>query len=166
MANETAALTLTVTLQGNVASTTTPGLFQTIDYTYQVVFADGTGSNQLGSIYQHLARPLNTTTETIDLDNLTILGAAQTDPNAVKFILLRHKSTTAGELMKVGGGDFAASTGPLADTTDKAVTGPGGLILLVNPIDGWGITASTKDGLLMELTGNSTYDIIVGVDNA
>lgn len=158
-------LKLTVTMKGSVASTTTPGLVQQVDYTYEINFTDGTGSNQIGTIYQHLAKPLNATTETIDLDSLPILGATQTDPTAVKALLLRHRSTTSGELMKAGGGDFAASTGPVADATDKIVTGPNGLILIVNPIDGWGITASTKDGLLVELTGNSSYDVIALLDN-
>lgn len=167
MANETVpGLKLSVTLKGSVASTTTPGLVQQVDYTYEINFTDGTGNNQLGTIYQSLSRALNATNETIDLDNLTILGAAQTDPNAVKFILARHRSTTASETMSLGGGDFAAASGPVADATDKVVTGPDGLILIVNPRDGWGITASTKDGLLMALSGNSTYDLIIGADNA
>lgn len=167
MPAETAQLSITVTIKGSVVSTSTtaPGLVP-IDYTYQVDFSDGTGNNQLGTVYQSLGRALNATSETLDMDGLSILGVSNTDANAVKFIMARHKSTTASELMKMGGGDFAASTGPLADSTDKIVTGPDGLILLINPRDGWSITATSKDGLLMELTGNSTYDTIIGLDNS
>ena len=167
MANENVpGLKLTVTLKGSVASTTTPGLVQQVDYTYEINFTDGTGSNQIGTIYGPATRALNATNETLDLDNLSILGSNQTDLTAVKFILAEHVSTTPAETMTMGGGDFAAASGPLVDATDKIATGPRGLILLVNPIDGWGITASTKDGLLMALSGNSSYKTIIGLDNS
>jgi len=167
MASETASLTLTVTLRGTVASTSTtaPGLLP-VDYTYEQVFADGTGNNQIGTIYSSLGRALNATNEVLDLDNLTILGTAATDANAVKFILARAKSTTASATLTLGGDDFAAASGPLSASADKNVVGPDGLVLLVSPRDGWGITASTKDGLKVALSDNSTYDVIIGLDNS
>ncbi len=166
MATETVqGLTLRVTVQGSVSKDDGSGMRIPVDFTYEVTFADGTGSNQIGTVYQALASALNVTTETLDLDNLTIFGVADTGVNSVKFILAHLRDTTAGALLKVGGGDFAASTGPVADASDKIVTGPNGLILLVNPIDGWPITASTKDGLAIETTTNTTIDKILGLDN-
>lgn len=166
MANETVGgLTLTVTLRGYV--TGLDGARLLVDRTYEKSFSDGTGSGQVNWVWQDIERPLNTTSETLDLDGLTdFKGASMTDNNAIKIIWLEHTSTTATEVMKAGGGDFAAAGGPLVDSSDKAATGPAGLLLFVNPIDGWPITASSKDGLLMELTGNSSYTAIIAGDNA
>lgn len=165
MASETVGgLTLTVTLRGYV--TGNDGVRMLVDKSYEMTFSDGTGNNQVQWLWQDDGRPLNATNETLDLDGLTdFKGAVMSDNTSVKVIWAEHKSTTAAEVMKLGGGDFAAADGPVADATDKIATGPRGLILLVNPLDGWGITATTKDGLRMELTGNSTYDLVMAGDN-
>lgn len=165
MASETInGLRIRVSIEGQV--TGSDGTRQVVSINEEYNFSDGTGSSQIGAIFQDLARPLNVTSEVLDLDALAdFKGATMTDNNAVKFIYAKNKSTTTGENLKMGGDDFAAAGGPLVDTTDKVVVGPSGMILMINNIDGWGITAATKDGLKFEHTGNSTYDLLLGFDN-
>jgi hypothetical protein len=162
MANENVqGLTLRVTLQGSVSGSN--GTRLPIDYTYEQVFGDGTGNNQIGAVWQKLARSLNNTSEIHDLDGIAdFQGATMSDNNAVKFILARLIGTTTGHTLKMGGDDFI---GPLVDTSDLVATGPDGIILIVNPRDGWGITASTCDGLKFATNANETYDVIIGLDN-
>lgn len=165
MASETInGLVIKVQIYGSVIGT--DGVKQDVNILKEFNISEGTGINQIGAVYQDLTRGLNATTETLDLDGLTdFKGATMSDNNNVKFLYMFHNSSTPAAVLKVGGGDFAGAAGPLVDATDKMAIGPQGLILMVNPIDGWGITASTKDGLLVETTTNTTYDTLIGFDN-
>ena len=135
-----------------------------VDFTYDQTFTDGTAAAQVGYIYQKLARSLAGTNETLDLDGETdFQGVAMSGNNNVKLLLLHNNNTTPGVTLTMGGGDFV---GPLVDTSDLGRTGANGLILMVNPTDGWPITASTGDGLKIANSTTGTYDIILAGDNS
>jgi hypothetical protein len=162
MADTVNNLTIRVTITGSVAGDN--GVRQPIDITYEKVFTDGTGTNQIGNVYYKDNRPLNATNETLDLDGLTdFQGVSTSTWNNVKWMFFQNNSTTTAEVLTIGGGDFST---PFNAAADKVKIGPAGIFLLVSPIDGYGITASTGDGLLVAHSGNSTYDVALGVDNA
>jgi hypothetical protein len=168
MSSETVnSLVVRVTVQGTVVSSN--GAQQNVDYTYEQVFQDGTGNNQVQWIsaqYGSGARPLNATNETIDLDGVTDqFGVSGSDRVGLKLLLARFRDTTASATMSVGGGDFAGSTGPLLDSTDVVRTGPDGLFLWISPRDSATIASTADDGLKVALSTNSSYDLILAGDN-
>lgn len=162
MAETVLGLTVRVTVVGSIVGDN--GVRLPIDFTYEKMLTDGTGTNQIGNVFYKKARSLNNTNETIDLDGTTdFQGASTSTFNAVKLLLFTNNSTTAGDDLTIGGGDFV---GPFADASDKIKVGPGGLALIISPVDGYAITATTGDGLLMATDYNGTYDILLGVDNS
>lgn len=161
MAETVNGITVKVSIQGTVVGS--DGISQRVDISYEKTFTDGTGTNQCQNFWFDESRALNATNETLDLDGLTDFQGATMTPNAaVKVMFFQNASTTAAELLTLGGGDFASWVG---DATDKVKVGPAGILLLVNPIDGYTITASTGDGLLVAHSGNSSYKAFLAVDN-
>ena len=162
MAETVNGLKITITITGSIVGNNRTAV--PIDITKEYVFSDGTSANQIGNILYYDARPLNNTNETLDLDGLTdFQGASTSTFNNVKFGYWENNSTTTAEVLTIGGGDFST---PFADPTDKIKIGPNGVLLLISPIDGYAITASTGDGLLVATNYNGTYDMLLGVDNA
>jgi hypothetical protein len=90
-------------------------------------------------------------------------GASTSTFNNIKFMFFRNNSSTSAEILTVGGGDFST---PFNAAADKVKIGPQGILLLVSPVDGYAITASTGDGLLVAHSGTSTYDMLLGADNS
>jgi hypothetical protein len=160
MANETVRrLRIKVSIDAEVvgldgATLTTPL------HNYEYVMSDGTGTNQVGWVWQDNDGSLATTTTTVDLDGATdFQGAAMSNNNSLKVMLWKNDSE-AGDLI-VGGGDFSAWLG---DATDKVKVKPRGLLLYVAP-DGVTITASTGDGLALETTATVAYKGLLAGDN-
>ena len=168
MANETVQ-SLRVQVIIDAVVTGNDGQSITVHEVYDQSFSDGTGNYQVGAVFSDDTRPLNTTNETIILGGasatVSALGVTMTDVVNCKMLYFRELGTTAGQTLTVGGGDWAAANGPLVDSTDKMVCGPGGIILMVNPIDGYTITATTKDGMLVATSGNQNYRLIAAGDN-
>jgi len=162
MAETVNGLTIKVSITGSIAGDN--GSRLAVDITKVYAFQDGTGSTQIGNMLYKPDRALNNTSETLDLDGLTdFQGASTSTFNNVKFQYYENNSTTAAQNLTIGGGDFS---GMFADPSDKLVIGPGGIALIVSPIDGYPITATTGDGLLIATNANMTYDLLLGVDNA
>jgi hypothetical protein len=133
-----------------------------INRNYEYLFADGNGDNQVGAVWQDTSANLATTTRSLDLDGLgDFQGATMSTNSAAKVILIAHKGTT-GNLI-VGGGDFAT---PFNDASDKVRVLPGGLLLMVSPYAGYGITASTGDVLPIESTASVDYDVLFAFKNS
>jgi len=59
----------------------------------------------------------------------------------IKGIYIRNKSTTTGETLTIGGSTFNAFASWVANSTDKVIIGPGGVLLLWNPADGYTVEA-------------------------
>ena len=49
---------------------------------------------------------------------------------------------------------------------DLVTLGPGGIMLIVNPLDKYAITASTGDLLKVETSASSNYKMFIAGDNA
>lgn len=161
MAETVNGITIRVQIVGSVTGDN--GVRQPIDISYEKSFTDGTGTNQIGNVFWKDNRALNATSETIDLDGTTDFQGASTSAfNNVKWMFFQNNSTTTTEVLTIGGGDFSPM---FADPTDKIKVGPAGIMLLVSPVDGYAITASTGDGLLLATNYNGTYDMALGVDN-
>lgn len=159
-ANETVRnARITVTIEADVVGT--DGTVLPVSQTWRYGFQDGTGQNQIGTVYQDLDGSLATTTATLDVDGATnFQGAAMSDNTQMKFLAVKHEGDTGN--LKIGGGDFSSWLG---DATDKVIIGPRGLFLLISPLDGYTITASTGDGLLFESTATVPYKVVAGFDN-
>lgn len=160
MANETVRiLGVKITITGEV---TGPDVARVVvNQSKEVNFADGAGQNQLGAVWQDTDGSLATTTATLDLDGLTdFKGSTMSDNSKLRIAYFENNSDT-GNLV-VGGGDFA---GWFADASDKMVIKPRGFALICDPLDGYTITASTGDGLLLETTASVNYKALLGFKN-
>ena len=132
-----------------------------VSRTREYSFQDGTGQNQVGAIWQDKDGSLATTTATIDLDGATdFKGAAMSDNNKVKFGWFENNSDSGNLIL--GGGDW---TGWFGDASDKLTVKPRGFALIIDPLDGYTVTASTADGLLLETTATVSYAAVLGFDN-
>lgn len=168
MASETVIqFRVRILIEGLVTDSTGDGARLVVLEDFDKTFTDGTGTDQIGWVWQDASRALNTTTETLDLDGLTdFRGQGMSDNNTVKFMYVRDLGSTSGQKLTLGGGDWASSTGPLVDSSDKEIVQAGGLVLRLAPINGFPITASTGDGLLVESSAAMNYRVILAGDNA
>lgn len=165
MANETVQnFRIRVTLEAVVIGS--DGARAVVLREYDKSFGDGTSANNLQWVWNDETRALATTNETLDLDgNVDFKGVALSDAVNVKVLWIEDLGSTTGQILTVGGGDWASATGPFLDATDKAVVQAGGLMLLVSPVDGYPITASTGDGLRIESSASMNYRITLAGDN-
>lgn len=161
MANETVqGLEIRVTVKGRVKGL--DGVFQDVDIDDSWSFTDGTAANQVGAVFLDKARSLAATNETLDLDGLSGVSGSQSDNNNVKVTYVKNLSSTPGQDLTVGGGDWL---GPFADATDKIKVRAGGALLCIAPLDGFPITASSGDGLRLENAATFTFNVFLGFDN-
>lgn len=164
MAETVQGLTVKVRIYGTVVGTDNAKLV--VDETYTQTFAEGTGTRQCGAVWQDLTRALATTTEDLQLDGLAdFQGATMSTNNNVKLLYIRDLDTDTGDRFDVGGsGGGNAWDSMLVDVSDKVSVGPGGFLLCVSPVDGFGITAG--DDLAITSADNSNYRAILAFDNA
>ena len=165
MAETVQGLTVQVRIWGTVNGD--DGAKLTVDETYTKTFSEGTGTNNIGYVWQDETRSLDTTSEDLQLDGLTdFQGATMSSNNNVKLLYVRNLDTTSGDYFRLGGssGGNEWDSGPLAAAGDKIDIEPDGILLCVSPVDGWGITAG--DDLGMEAADTSTYRILLAGDNA
>jgi hypothetical protein len=117
-----------------------------------VVFSNGNGSGQFNKVHSDIAAA------TTDYDVAGVVvdaqGAAIT-MSKLGMIYAENRGTTSGDMMYVGGD--ANSVLFCGAAADFVKVGPQGFALIVNPIDGWTVTASTGD--VVEINHNSgTWD--------
>ena len=165
MANETVQnFRVRVTLEAVVIGS--DGARAVVLREYDKSFGDGTSANNLQWVWNDETRALATTNETLDLDgNVDFKGVALSDAVNVKVLWIEDLGSTTGQQLNIGGGDFASATGPLVDTTDLMVCQAGGLVLMIAPVDGYPITASTGDGLKITSNASMNYRITLAGDN-
>jgi len=76
-------------------------------------------------------------------------------------IYVYNRSTTAPDVLHVGGD---ANAVPLfGAVADYQIVGPGGVLLLVNPTDGWAVTATTGDIIEIANPGGNDIDCDVAL---
>lgn len=132
-------------------------------------FADGNSANQLQSWFYDETRNLNATSEDIDLNGSASYKDFQGDALALtkmKVLLVENLDTDTGDKFLVGGASANQMLNWVGDATDKVDVGPGGLLLLISPVDGYTVTASTGDLLKVEAVDNSNYRVFIAGDNA
>ena len=164
MATTVNGLQIKISIIGTVAGA--DGARVQIDEKITYNFSDGTAANQVGYVFQDLTRPLNATTEDLNLDALKDFGGDTITANNVKLMYFRNLDLDTGDSFKLGGAPSNAFINWVDNANDKVIVGPGGLFLLISPTDGYGITASTGDLLRVEAVDNSTYRLMLAGDDA
>lgn len=125
-------------------------------------YTSGTGSNKVNRVWS--GTNSSSSASTYDLQGSALLSAA--DGSAVTFpivvgMMIRNRSTTAGQYITVGAGSAPWITW-LGASGDAVVVGPSGVLILVSPIDGYATTATTGDILTVTpATGTITHDVIL-----
>lgn len=143
------------------------GKQQAVDWTYDKPFTDGTGTDQVGTAFYDASRSLATTSEDLDLaGTLTDFQGATIAMNNVKVYVMENLDTDTGDYLLLKQGSSNPVTTILAGTSPTLRCGPGGLILLVNPIDGYAVSAGSADTLAVESVDSSSYKILIAGDNA
>jgi len=164
MAENVNSLEITVTIKSTV--TGDDGARLVVDETYTQTFANGTAADQVGCVFQDLNRPLNTTSEDINLDGVTDFQGAALGATNVAMMYVRNLSTTTSETVTIGGASSNGFIGMFVDATDKVIIGPEGMFLYISPNNKAGITASTGDLLKVETSANSSFRLIYAGDNS
>ena len=137
------------------------------DINREIGLAEGTGSYQAGQAWWDESRALATTSEDLDLNGtLTAFNGDSVVLNNVKILLIEDLDTDTGDHLFLKQGSANPVTTILGGTTPTLKIGPGGFILLVNPIDGYAVTAASADKIAIESVDNSTYQILIVGDNA
>lgn len=119
-------------------------------------FTPGTSANQVDTVWGDAASLAASASE---LDVTGGLTAAITG-SAVSFaeiavLLVENTTTTTANTLQVGD----AGTNPISTlheaATNRSVIGPGGLMLLINPIDGYACTGGSADTLRIDPGANT-----------
>jgi hypothetical protein len=135
---------------------------------YSQSTADGTGADQADKLW-HDQRTVNAASnDDLDLTALvnSIFGTNVSISFAkVKAVLIVNASTTAGQLLRVGGaGAGQAFATPFNGSATAVVeVGADSCLMLVNKKDGWTVTPTTGDILRVANAGGSavTYKIAI-----
>jgi cytolysin (calcineurin-like family phosphatase) len=167
MAETVKGLTISVRIFGTVSGD--DGAILKVNENYEQTFSDGTGSGQVGTVWQDSSRSLTATSEDLDLVGTTLkdfqgVGLAF---NALKVLYVRNLDEDAGDFFWVGGAAATQITGLFGDVTDKIKAGPKGILLWVSPVDGITVSSST-DLLKIESVdaAASSYRILAAGDNS
>ncbi len=135
---------------------------------YARSLTDGVSADQADLLFHDQRSVGGGTSEDLDLTALvhTIYGSVVTYNFAkVKAILVVNLSTTAADLLRVGGaGAGSAFASPFNGSATAQVEVPAdGCLLLVNKKNGWTVTAGTGDVLRIQNPGGSaiTYRIAI-----
>ena len=128
----------------------------------RIDFSDGSGANQILKVWQDKVRPLNTTSEDLDLGagGVADFQGADLNLSALKVLVLQELSGAGGLALKPGGTNPITTL--LSGTNPALNIGPNGLIVIINPTaDGWGVTNGSADRLAVEALANSNYQILL-----
>jgi hypothetical protein len=168
MAETVRSLRVQVIITGTVVGD--DGAFLTVSEQYDKTFGDGTGTDQVGTVWQDKSRNLNATSEDLDLDALTdFQGATMSSLANIGMLYFRNLDEDAADSFTLGGAAAQAwegGTTPFFGAGDKISVGAGGVLLWISPVDKGTIGAGTADTLKVEAADNSDYRLIFAGDNA
>lgn len=129
---------------------------------YSRDLSDGTGSNQVQTVWLDRSRALNTTSEDLDVrGGLTDFQGVALTGAKLKVIMLENLDTDSGDYLLLKPGSANPVTSVLGGTNPTLTIGAGGLVLLVNPVDGYATTAGSADKIAVEAADNSTYKLFL-----
>lgn len=160
------AITAQVSLSGSYRNTddqSSIGVVDTLSQQFQNALTVGTSSNQVDRMFRERKTVSASGTVSYDLTALTDRLGQSVSFAKIRGILIYNRETTAGLKLNVGGNAAALAT-HVGDASDVIVVGPGGLLLLTSPVDGYAVTATTADILDIENPSGSstvTYDIFM-----
>ena len=141
-----------------------------VNETYDKTFSEGTGTDQVGAVWQDKSRNLNATSEDIDLDALTdFQGATMSSLANLGLFYARNLDTDSGDGFTFGGAAANPWDGagtPFEVAGGKIGLGADGIFLWVSPVDKGAIGAGSADTLKVESQDNSNYRMILAGDNA
>lgn len=160
MANETVnTLVLRVELKGTV--TGLDGAKLEINRTYEHVFTDGTGSDQVTQVWVDQVRTLAATNEDADLNGSSSYKDFQGTALAMtglRLIMVENLDTDTGDYLEVARPASNGVTGVFKAASDAVIVQPGGLFLWVAPgVDKGTVTAATGDLLNLLAADTSTF---------
>lgn len=164
-----AALTSSVQVTIGHDHTATTGLTTSKDslgYTINKTFSNGSGTTQLCDLVYHASRTLGTgANETLDLYG-GLTDAFGTTLNFARIKAIVIEQTSASMTLTVG--NAAAPIAFFGPATATINVLPSGAIALVGPLAGWTVTDASADGLKVTNSAgsSSTYKIwIIGGGN-
>lgn len=134
-------------------------------YNGNFVFTNGTGANQVGSVFTDTRTLAASGTEDLDLSGvLTDAFGAAIAFTKVKGLVIKAAAGNTNDLL-VGGHDTAACASFFGDATDILRVKPGGMVALMAPnAAGYAVAAGTADLLTIANSGAGTgvtYDILI-----
>lgn len=159
------ALTSTIKATVTAQQTMTVGLIPikaNLAVEKSISLANGTAANQSDLLYQ-ASRQLIATSEDLDLAGVLLdaFGSALTFIE-VTGLYIENTNTTPGAVLTVGGAAASGFISPFGAATDKIKVGPGGVLLLSSPVDGYAVTAGTFDKLKVD-AGAATITYKLGI---
>jgi len=121
-----------------------------------VVFVSGNGSSQFNKVHSDINSVASGSAQDYDVaGGVTDAQGAAITMAKLGMIYAENRGTTSGDMMYLGGD--ANSVPVFGAVGDFVKIGPQGFALVVNPVDGWTVTATTGD--IIEINHqNGTYD--------
>lgn len=121
------------------------------------VYVNGNGTSQFNKAYSDITTLSAASATSYDLAaGVTDAQGAAITMSKLGFILAENRSSNAGDIIRIGGNTNAVPV--FGGATQYLNLGAGGFALVVNPIDGWTVTAGTGDILDVTRTTTSTFD--------
>jgi len=131
-------------------------------------FTSGTGADQVNRLWADQRTLASLATEDLDLAGVLVDGFGVAIAFAkIKAMLFRNNSIVAGENLEIGGAGANGFINWIKDATDIVILGPGGILALIAPVDGYAVIAATGDLLTVTNAGAASiiYDVVL-VGNA
>jgi len=134
-------------------------------YNGNFVFTNGTGANQVGSVFTDTRTLAASGSEDLDLSGvLTDAFGAAIVFTKIKGLIIKAAAANTNDVL-VGGHASAACASFFGDATDKVRVKPGGMVALMAPnAAGYAVAAGTADLLTVANSGSGagvTFDILI-----
>ena len=132
------------------------------DGAYTISMLDGTDANESDLVYSLFTSVSTGVPHDHDLVSLVsgLTGSTLTYAEVTAIVLV-NESQTPGESVTVGAGSNPVSS-IWGAAGDAVVVGPGGVLVLTSPVDGYAVTASTADILRVSTTSSGvSYRLII-----
>lgn len=124
-------------------------------------YANGTGASQSDVVFSGSASISTATALDVRGSLNSVLTGDAANFVELTALVLKNNSSTAGQYVTVGAGSNPVSS-LWAASGDAAIVGPGGLLVLTSPIDGYATSAGTADTItLTPATGTISVDYIL-----
>lgn len=128
-------------------------------------YASGAGSYQQDTVFSDRRSVASGTPDDLDLyGGLTNAFGTAINHVEVAGLMIVNRSTTAGQILEVGGDAAPSFAGLFGDASDKIKVQPGGCLFWFSPLDGSGLTVTNTTADILQIasaSGTISYDIVV-----